>query len=439
MTRPPLPIARCGCLMRAAIFALAILAAAQMRATPPTAQRNEPVAITAGPYLQAPNDNSMTIMWLTNRNTDGWVEYGPPGGQWQKALSSRDGLIEANARIHKVTLSHLKPGTVYEYRVQSRDIIDFGAYKVQFGETVSSGPYQFRTPDSGKSEVAFAVFNDLHEDFATPGNLLATAGRACDFVAFNGDMVDSLEDESQVVSMLKAASEAFARQVPLIYVRGNHETRGKFARELANYVSSPAGRYYYSFDYGPVHFVVLDTGEDKLDSHWAYSGLVDFDGYRLEQAEWLKQEVRSPAFLRARYRVVFAHMPFPQVAAGQEAHGMSDANAKFGPILDAAGIDLFISAHQHQLALADPEPGKRAYCLVQGGGPKAPTLIHVSSTGKRLKADILNADGTTAELRNARAPLTAGSATRRRAEGSIMSAFPWRPALECANVPNRAS
>ena len=47
-------------------------------------------------------------------------------------------------------------------------------------------------------------------------------------------------------------------------------------------------KYYYSFNHGPVHIIVLDTGEDKADSHPVYAGLADFDKYRDSQAEWLK-------------------------------------------------------------------------------------------------------------------------------------------------------
>ena len=33
--------------------------------------------------------------------------------------------------------------------------------------------------------------------------------------------------------------------VPVLYVRGNHEARGKFARKLMNYLGNPGGRYYF--------------------------------------------------------------------------------------------------------------------------------------------------------------------------------------------------
>jgi len=142
-------------------------------------------------------------------------------------------------------------------------------------------------------------------------HMLRAAGEPYDLVFFNGDSLSHLENESQVLERcLKPASGLFASRTPLLLVRGNHETRGAFARDLGRYLALPDGRFHYSFDHGPVHFVVMDTGEDKEDGHWAYSGLTDFDAYRQQEAEWLAREVASPAFKQARFRVLVAHMPF---------------------------------------------------------------------------------------------------------------------------------
>ena len=90
---------------------------------------------------------------------------------------------------------------------------------------------------------------------------------------------------------------------------GNHETRGFVARDLKNYFDYKDDRFYYSFDNGPVHFVVLDCGEDKPDNNRYYYGLADYDSYRLEELEWLKKEVKSDAFRNAKHRIVIVHMP----------------------------------------------------------------------------------------------------------------------------------
>ncbi|HYH01106.1 MAG TPA: metallophosphoesterase [Terriglobales bacterium] len=252
-------------------------------------------------------------------------------------------------------------------------------------------------PAADRTEVSFVAFNDIHGRFGILSQMLAAAKRPADFVVFNGDMLSYLDDEVQVLALLKAGSEAFAGSKPLVYVRGNHETRGSYARLLRNYLALPGDRYYYSFDCGPVHVTVLDTGEDKVDSHWAYSGLADFDRYRSEQAEWLRHEIKSPAFLKAKYRVVLAHMPFPEASGTEEYHGMADANAKFGPLLRAAGVDLLISAHEHKWAIMKPVEGKHDYAIVRGGGPEQPTLIHVAADSKTLSVQVLLQDGTTAE------------------------------------------
>ena len=36
--------------------------------------------ITTGPLLQMPMETSLTVMWMTDRDSTGVVEYGPPGG-----------------------------------------------------------------------------------------------------------------------------------------------------------------------------------------------------------------------------------------------------------------------------------------------------------------------------------------------------------------------
>jgi 3',5'-cyclic AMP phosphodiesterase CpdA len=307
-----------------------------------------------------------------------------------------------------VVLRDLAPGAVYRYRVVSRDILKFAPYKVDFGETVNTAFQEFRTPDTRKQVYSFLVFNDVHDIPATLPEMLKAAGDApYDFVAMNGDIVDDIDREEQIIAMLSQAVASFASRIPMIWVRGNHETRGKLARDFPRYVDSPNGHYYYSFDHGPVHFIVLDTGEDKFDGSPEYSGLVDFYAYRRQQGEWLKAEVKSDAFRRAKFRVVFAHMPFPAgrrrpqgaTASAQPDPftGMADAFDNFGSTLEQAGIDMMISGHTHNAAIIEPEPGRHSYPIIQGGGPKGPgrTIMRISVDDRGLEATVLRPDGTT--------------------------------------------
>lgn len=401
-------ICHSGCrnsLIAVVVMIMSVCAGAQSKASPsnPSAApghvgsalqtSSEPLAILAGPYIQSPSDNAVTIMWITNRKSDGWVEY-KDGATTRKAVGSHDGLLEANTRIHRVTIAGLSSGNIYKYRVFSRDIVDFQPYKVVVGKTVGSAPHSFRTPDRDSEELSFIVFNDVHEHFDQIPALLRSAATHYDFAVFNGDMLSDVQQENQVLSLLRVSSDQFASEHPLIYVRGNHETRGGFARELANYLALPNGRYYYSVDYGPVHFLVLDTGEDKADLHREYSGLTNFDAYRTEEMKWLKEEVNTPAFRNAKYRIVLAHMDFVESDGTEDQHGMRDANEKFGPILKSAGIDMLISGHEHRYKVKPAKPGEQEYCLLRGGGPQAPTITLVSATRNRLRGDMLDLAGT---------------------------------------------
>ena len=327
--------------------------------------------ILAGPYLQNPGPSSVTVMWVTGTAAAGWVEYGMDGSAATTVLPVRDGLVEANTRVHRVTLTGLTPDTRYTYRIVTRPIVSFGPYKVDFGEITPSASHTFRTLGAARPSYSFLVLNDLHEDVETMRAHLARASASpYDLVFFNGDSLSHLETEGQVLERcLRPASELFASRTPLFLVRGNHETRGAFARELGRYVELPDGRFYYSFDHGPVHFIVMDTGEDKEDGHWAYSGLTGFDAYRQQEAEWLAREVASPAWRQARFRVLIAHMPFfGNERTRVEGHGPADCRIRWGAILNGAGLDLHIAGHTHRTDWVEPAAGASTFPVAVGGG-----------------------------------------------------------------------
>jgi predicted phosphodiesterase len=357
------------------------------------------VRILAGPYLQSPGPSSMSVMWITEANAAGWVEYGRQSSTPLRAIPVRDGLVDANTRVHRVTLNGLSPDTPYFYRIATRPILSFGPYKADYSEIVRSDALSFRTLGPSRQSFSFLVLNDLHEDVETMRAQMAKAAeQPYDLLFFNGDSLSHLEAERQIIDRcLKPASDLFARRTPFFLVRGNHETRGAFARDLGNYLALPDGRYYYSFDHGPVHFIVMDTGEDKEDGHWAYSGLTDFDAYRQQEAEWLAREVRSAAFTRARFRVLVAHMPFfGSQRTRVEGHGPADCRARWGAMLNNAGLDLHIAGHTHRPDWIEPASGANRFPIAVGGGSArgSNTLTRVNVSAHALEVVVTTDDGT---------------------------------------------
>ncbi len=352
------------------------------------------IGLTAGPYLQSPGETSVTVMWVTSVNSTATVEYGTGETLDKKAVSIHDGQIDANTRLHRVTITGLKPASKYNYRITSVEIEKYAPYKVTFGQTISSEIYSFTTLDSKKDNCSFVVFNDIHSNVKNfKGRVELANKKPYEMIILNGDILQDPGTESLIVdTLLKPAADLFAARIPFLLARGNHEIRGAFSRKLRNYVDTPDNRYYYSLKHGPVYLVVLDVGEDKEDSHWAYSGLNSFEGYRDEQTEWLKKEIEKKAFNDAAFRVVITHIP---LFAGGQSHAKLVCGKKWGPLLNKGKIDLHISGHTHRAAVVAPVAGVHDYPVFIGGGPNDGqyTVIRVDAASKELNVSMIDADG----------------------------------------------
>jgi hypothetical protein len=322
-------------------------------------------AIIHGPYLQAPSETGMTIVWFTDIKCTSAVEVWGEGEAPRLVTNSRHGQIDAYLTAHKVTLKDLTPGTRYGYRAVSREILKFDPYEIVYGETVRSPEFGFQTPAADKQGVAFAVISDQHEKADRLQALLGgIISDETEMVFLNGDMLDHFGNEAQIFdTMIDPLVRSFASNTPFILNRGNHETRGALSRKLTDYIHLPGGRYFYSFTHGPVFFICLDSGEDKPDDNQYYFGLADFDRYREEQARWLREVMGTPGFRNAKFRVVLMHMP---LYGGNGWHGEETNRRLWGDLLNGGGIDLMISAHTHEYALHEPGAFANTFPLLIG-------------------------------------------------------------------------
>ncbi len=352
----------------------------------------EDFKILAGPYLQSAFDNTVAIHWIVNKNANSWVIYGTDKQQLnQKAYGKSAFGLRPDGRINKVVLRNLIPGQTYFYQIVSNEIKDFKPYKMKFGTILSGDIEQFTNTDVAKKEISFLMLNDIHDRPKSIPHLLGLEDvNAHDFVFFNGDVFNYQTDEQQIIdNMLQPCINTFAKKIPFVYVRGNHETRGVFRDEFLNYFEN-VGKL--AFTLGPVRFVILDTGEDKEDDHPVYADLVDFDGYRLEQAAWLKTEIQRKEFKKAPFRVVMMHIP-PRFSG--DWHGALHCTQLFEPLLNEGKVDLVLSGHTHRYKIHAPGEGANKYPLVIGGGPKegTRTITKVTANAKELKVTMKDDSG----------------------------------------------
>ncbi|SEW28315.1 purple acid phosphatase family protein [Chitinophaga arvensicola] len=347
------------------------------------------------PYLQYPGPNTLSVRWLTARPCYSWVEYGLNGQLDKKAHRVSHGLVEANNRLHRIELDALEPGKKYSYKVCSKDIVSFEPYKLTYGNTIESDVYTFTAPDPKSDTVSWLIINDIHDRPESIPHLMKMNGdNPYDFVFFNGDVFDYQSDEQQIIDhMLTACGDTFSTQTPFMYVRGNHETRGKYAREWHQYFDNPGYNNYFTFNIGPVSAIVLDTGEDKADEHPVYAGIADFDHYREEQARWLEKQLQSPAFRKAKHKVVMMHIPHYHSG---DWHGVMHCRELFGGLFNKHKIDILICGHTHKYGVYAPVKGEHEYPLIIGGGPKDGnrTIIQIKADQHKLVLTMLRDDGT---------------------------------------------
>ena len=333
------------------------------------------IAITHGPYLQNVGETEATFVWVANKPSIGWVELAPDDGtnyyavERPKFFDTTNG-VKNTSTLHSVKVKGLKPGTNYRYRVYVTEVLSHKSWIVNYGRTDAidvfyGQPPMFRTNDTKKAETSFAVVNDIHARAGDITKLMNVANyKQKDMVIFNGDMLSNLTSEEQIFTgFMDESIKLFAKEKPLYYVRGNHETRGEYATMCQKYFSPKEPHLYYMFSQGPVCFIMLDTGEDKPDTDLEYSGITDYDNYRNEQAEWLAQVVKSEEYRRAKWHVVVGHIPPRPVK--DMWHGQYEVLRKFVRFLSKETISFqreheiitislygtfhFLARHSHKL------------------------------------------------------------------------------------------
>jgi len=353
-------------------------------------QKRSSEKISHGPWIQNLTDNSVTIMWITSNPSVPGIMLGSDTNKLELIYNSTDGMINAGDTLQKIRITGLEPGKKYMYRVYSRQIDVFEPYKITYIDTIISEIYSFSTLSPRSETTRFIVFNDVHNNSTKMAGYLRNMDiNNQDIWFFNGDMVDYVQNKNQIFTgFLDTAVFWFAKTKPFIYVRGNHESRGRFARKFKDFFDFKDNNFYSSFDLGLVHFVILDCGEDKQDDNQYYYQLADYDNYRKEQLEWLKNEITTDNFRNASFRIVLCHMPiYKQERMG---HGMQFLADNYGPVLEKAGIDLFLGGHTHRYAYFDSKSSGFGYPVLVNSSN---TFIEAAVENNEIKLLIKDTEG----------------------------------------------
>jgi len=292
---------------------------------------------------------TQTITWKTESSTqDGQVEYWeiiPNISEKHHTLTAQVERIDSNwgeFNIHTATLTGLKPGIRYTYRVGTPENW--------------SEPYHFATSPVKTHPYKFLVFGDSQStNYDTWRTTLHQAYQANSDAAFfvnMGDLVDVGQEYGQWYHWFNA-THGVLENIPCMPLVGNHEAYalgGKFAiptfftKQFKLPMNGPDGLkgQVYSFDYGDVHFVMLDTqiGEEGR----FIPGMLE------KQKLWLEDDLATTT---QKWKLVFVH----RALYNNKAEGNSTIQAAFAPIIDKHHADVVFTAHDHVYAHTYPIHG----------------------------------------------------------------------------------
>lgn len=321
------------------------------------------IKVTHGPWICDMDSTGTTIVWVTDVPGMSWVEiapdsadhfYGRARQRYYDVLAGRKVLTDS---VHRVRIEGLKPDTKYRYRVFTQEVAEWRYDDwVTLGKTACTDvwrgkPHEFKTFPAKPREVTFLVLNDIHERAQFMKDLCKNVDfKKLDFVLLNGDMSNRLRNQQHMMeAYLDTCVRMFATHTPLFFNRGNHELRGQFADYLYRYFPTNNGKYYRVQHVAGIDFLFIDTGEDKPDEDIEYSGIVNYDQYREEEARWLRG-LRESKQVGKNPLIVFSHIP-PTL---QKWHGPYHLQKTLMPELNKMNVSVMLSAHLHAFGYQEP-------------------------------------------------------------------------------------
>ena len=299
--------------------------------------------LVRGPYLQSGSHTAITIRWRTDEPTESIVLYGTE----EDDLHLIAGDLELKTE-HEVALAGMAPGTQYFYSVGS------------FFDTYASGPdYFFVThpPPGDARPTRIWVIGDCGTFATGAGNQLGVrdayyhyaGSRYTDVWLALGDNAYFSGTDAEYQANFFNIYPTLLRQTILWSTMGNHETYSMVAGRIP-YLEMfsfpqfgqaggvPSGTVkYYSFDYGNIHFVCLDS---ELSDRTLAGPMLTWLRADLEanDRDWLIAFWHSPPYSKGSH---------DSDNLFDNGGNMTEMRANAVQLLEAHGVDLVLSGHSH--------------------------------------------------------------------------------------------
>lgn len=295
-------------------------------------------AVVRGPYLQMGDSDSMVVRWRTDVATNSRVQFGTSQGSL--AFSASNSTVTTE---HEVAVTGLNPLTRYFYNVGDSASVHAGDASYYFETSPTPGaavPTRIWViGDAGTGSAGQAAVYNAYRNF--------TGTSYTDLWLMLGDNAYNSGTDAEYQSKLFAMYPELLRQSPVWATLGNHDGAiADSASQTGPYYNihtfprngevggvASGTEAYYSFDYGNVHFVVLDSYETSRSTSGAMMNWLQAD-LANNTAEWLV--------------AVWHHPPYSKGSHNSDTESnLIDMRQNFLPVLENYGVDLVLTGHSH--------------------------------------------------------------------------------------------
>ena len=295
--------------------------------------------VTRGPYLQTGTPNNVTVRWRTDQATDSRVRYGTSPASLNLTADTPTASTE-----HEVTVSGLTPDTTYYYSVGTTAATLAGGDANHFFVTSPAVGTVKPTRiwvlgDSGTANSNAQAVRDAYLNF--------TGTTHTDLWLMLGDNAYTNGTDAEYQAAVFNMYPSMLRKSVLWPTIGNHDTAQSTnpPADLPYYqiftlpTNAEAGGIasgtedYYSFDYGNIHFICLDS----MTSDRSVNGAM---------MTWLQSDLAST--LQPWIIAFWHHPPYTKGSHDSDTETqLIEMRQNALPILEAGGVDLVLTGHSH--------------------------------------------------------------------------------------------
>ncbi len=292
--------------------------------------------LTRGPYLQNAGTTAITVRWRTGTAADSAVRYGTTAGSLSQIVS-----VSGIRTEHEVRLTGLTPDTKYFYSAGTSAAALAGDATYYFTTApVAAKPTRvWVLGDAGNGSEGQIQVRDAYYNFSR--------NRDTDLWLMLGDNAYNSGTDSEYTDFLFNIYPAMLRKSPLWSTLGNHDAASAdsptqsgpyyaqhtFPKQGECGGVASGSEAYYSFDYGNIHFICLDSADTNLAANGA-------------MAAWVTSDLQNNG--KDWTVVFFHHPPYSKGSHNSDTESqLISMRTVFNPILEAYGTDLVLCGHSH--------------------------------------------------------------------------------------------